>query len=48
MICTVKAVLARFDGDKRKAIDYCLTMARDTPRLACEYWTILDLLRGTK
>ncbi|MGA3200151.1 MAG: hypothetical protein ABSD89_12220 [Halobacteriota archaeon] len=46
MNCTVKAVLARFGGDKRAAIDYCVDLARANPKLADEYWHILDMIRG--
>lgn len=46
MNCTVKAVLARFNGDMGRAKDYVIDLARANPRLADEYWHILDILKG--
>jgi len=38
MICTLKAILARNDGDLNQAIDYCIDIAVTYPRLSNEYW----------
>jgi hypothetical protein len=48
MTCTVKAVLSRFNGNRAKAIDYTIAVARAYPHLANEYWTILDILKGAR
>jgi hypothetical protein len=44
MAPTIAAILARFNGDRRAAIDYCIDVARN-PRLADEYRHIMRLLR---
>ena len=48
MICTVKSVLARFQGDRGRAMDYAIAVARAYPHLADEYWQILDVLKGVR
>jgi hypothetical protein len=37
MIPSVKAILARFDGDVHKAISYCTQISKEYPRLRTEY-----------
>ena len=48
MTCTIKAVLARFSGDRGAAMDYAISVARAYPHLATEYWQILDILKGAR
>jgi hypothetical protein len=48
MTCTVKAILARFKGDRGRAMDYAIAVARAYPHLATEYWQILDILKGAR
>ena len=48
MTCTVKSVLARFNGDRGRAMDYVISIARAYPHLATEYWQILDILKGAR
>jgi hypothetical protein len=48
MTPTLKAVLARFDGNRALAIDYASSVARAYPRLANEYWQIMEMLRGAR
>ena len=48
MTCTVKSVLARFQGDRGRAMDYAIAVARAYPHLADEYWQILDVLKGVR
>jgi hypothetical protein len=43
---TLKAILARFGGDREKAIDYCYDLVDTYPRLRAEYSTIVDALTG--
>lgn len=42
---TIKAILARFKGDKLKAIDYCLGIADQHRHLRPEYIGLVDLIR---
>ena len=44
MTLTLKAILARFNGDRGKAIEYCTRVA-ETPRLKDEYLALADALR---
>jgi hypothetical protein len=46
MTCTIKAILARWNGDRGRAMDYAISIARAYPHLATEYWQILDVLKG--
>jgi len=46
MNLTIKAVLARFGGDREKAIDYCYKLMDAYPRLRPEYSGIVDALTG--
>ena len=46
MNCTIKAILGRFGGNRQQAIDYCIDVARNNPKLAEEYLHIMDILRG--
>jgi hypothetical protein len=48
MTCTIKAVLARWNGDRERAMDYAISVARAYPHLANEYWQILDILKGAR
>jgi hypothetical protein len=48
MTCTIKAVLARFSGNRALAMDYAIAVARAYPHLANEYWQILDILKGAR
>jgi hypothetical protein len=48
MTCTVKAILARWNGDRGRAMDYAIAVARAYPHLATEYWRILDILKGAR
>ena len=48
MTPTIQAVLARFSGDRRRAMDYVISVARAYPHLATEYWQILDILKGAR
>jgi hypothetical protein len=48
MTCTVKAILARWNGDRGRAMDYAIAIARAYPHLATEYWQILDILKGAR
>lgn len=43
---TVKAVLARWNGDREAAIDYCYRIMDAYPRLRVEYSGIVDALTG--
>jgi hypothetical protein len=45
MEATVQAILARFKGDRRQAIDYCCYIAHQYEHLSAEYWSILEALR---
>jgi len=45
---TLKAILGRFNGDRYKAVDYCVEIATEYPRLAKEYWTIKQMLELRK
>jgi len=45
MILTLKAVLARFKGQRLKAIDYCIVIADTYPHLRQEYMGLLDMVR---
>jgi hypothetical protein len=44
MMPTMQKILARFDGDVWKAIDYCRTLARTYPQLRDEYTEYTDKL----
>lgn len=46
MTPTLKAILARFGGDRDAAIDYCYLMIDTYPQLRVEYSTVVDLLTG--
>ena len=46
MTPSIKAILARFQGNKKKAIEYCAEVAKQYPHLDVEYRTYLDTLRG--
>ena len=48
MAPTIQAVLARFNGDRGRAMDYVISVARAYPHLATEYWQILDILKGAR
>jgi len=48
MAPTIKAILARFDGNRGAAMDYAIAVARAYPHLANEYWQILDILKGAR
>jgi hypothetical protein len=48
MAPTVKAILARFHGNRELAMDYAIAVARAYPHLAKEYWQILDILKGAR
>jgi len=48
MTPTIKAILARFGGNRGAAMDYAIAVARAYPHLATEYWTILDTLKGAR
>ena len=37
MTQTTLAILARFDGDRAQAVEYCCTMMEDYPALRDEY-----------
>ena len=40
----LKAILAKFGGDRRLARAYCVVMAREYPALAEEYWGYTEAL----
>ena len=42
----VKAILARFNGDKTKAANYCTLMAVEYEHVAQEYYEYLALILG--
>lgn len=42
---TLKAVLARFNGDRYKAMEYCENIATTHPYLRREYTQLFNLLR---
>ena len=46
MKLTIKAVLARFGGDRQKAFAYCVRMQAQTsnPNLRIEYYTIAQTI----
>jgi hypothetical protein len=46
MNLTVKAVLARWNGDRHAAIEYCYTIMDAYPQLRDEYSGIVDALTG--
>lgn len=46
MTPSTKKILARFDGDRRKAIGYCESMANAYPRLYTEYKTYAETLKN--
>ena len=46
MTPSLKAVLARFNGDAAKARAYCVDIAARYPRLAVEYSMYFNLLGG--
>ncbi len=46
MTLTVKAILARFGGDREKAIAYAYGIMDTYPRLRAEYSEVVDLLTG--
>lgn len=46
MTPSLKAVLARFNGDREKARQYCTTIAEQHPRLAAEYKQLAEMLRS--
>ena len=48
MAPTIQAVLARFKGNRGRAMDYVISVARAYPHLATEYWQILDILKGAR
>jgi hypothetical protein len=48
MTCTVKAILARWNGDRGRAMDYAISIARAYPHLATEHWQILDILKEAR
>ena len=48
MTCTIKAILSRFQGDRDRAMDYVISVARAYPHLATEYWQILDILKEAR
>jgi len=48
MTCSVKAILARFRGDRAYAMNYVIAIAHAYPHLADEYWQILDILKGAR
>lgn len=44
MVCTLAAILGRFNGDRKKAQEYCIEVATTYPALAKEYWSIYEKL----
>lgn len=44
MNLTVKAVLARWSGDRARAIRYCYEMVDNYPHLRREYLAVIDAL----
>lgn len=46
MNLTAKAVLARWGGDRTKAIAYCYEMIDKYPHLRAEYQAVVDALTG--
>jgi len=46
MTLSIKAILARFGGDRIAAIHYCAEIARGYPRLREEYLAYLDVIRA--
>lgn len=48
MAPTIQAILSRFKGDRGRAMDYVISVARAYPHLATEYWQILDILKGVR
>ena len=48
MTPSLKAVLARFNGDAAKARAYCVDIAARYPRLAVEYSMYFNLLGGAR
>lgn len=47
MTPSVKAILAKFGGDRTKAIDYCETMAYTYAHLRSEYRQYRDIIGGS-
>ena len=43
---SLKAILARFDGDREQAKEYCRFIAQEHPRLATEYKAYADALEA--
>ena len=41
---TVKAILAKYDGDVKEAVFYCLNIAANYPHLWVEYMAIAEQL----
>lgn len=39
-------ILSRFEKDKKKAIQYCETLAEQYPRLRAEYREYVDVIRA--
>ena len=46
MTPTIKAILARFDGNRARAIAYCIDVVRYNPRLTEEYLHLIGILNG--
>ena len=44
MKLTLKAILARWNGDRKQAIDYCYSIIDKYPHLRDEYSAVVDLL----
>jgi hypothetical protein len=43
---TTRAILGRFGFNKRKAIQYCQTLARTYPLLSAEYLGHIDIINA--
>lgn len=46
MTPSIHKILARFDGDRRKAVGYCESMANAYPRLYTEYTKYAETLKA--
>jgi len=48
MTPTIKAIIARFEGQRLMAIDYCLSIADTYPHLRFEYMSLMDMIRAER
>ena len=48
MTPTIKAILARFNGNRTKAAQYCSDIAWTYPHLCREYMALRDMIRAER